>query len=193
MNFLNLMITCVGIVLGETVDVRAAEIVAGTHVDQTISFLQDLARVAADPNTDSAAAVKRTKSGENPNASRPARKPGTPPPAKLTTPSPAKAAASPPAKATTPSPAKATVSTSGAPASTALAAGDSSQPPASSAGGASHRLSGTELELAKHIMFEMSGDRDIMLAIGKAEQNQPGLLRRISGLAARVALTEGSS
>ena len=74
--FLNKIIACVGIVGGSPVDVNPSKIVAGREADKTNNFLQELARVAADADTDSDAAVQRALAGEQPGDGPPARKGG---------------------------------------------------------------------------------------------------------------------
>ena len=72
LDFLDKMINCVGIVLGEDVDCRSAKIVAGLEPENTNVFLAKLAEAATHPDADSAAAVERALAGERPDPSRPA-------------------------------------------------------------------------------------------------------------------------
>ena len=126
LDFLDKVMTCVGICLGEEVDCKAAKVIAGLEPEKTNRFLQVrvlrsfyyycaptaatlllsllrappatgyysrhathyynaltfssspqlLAKVASNPDSDSADAVQRTLQGEQPDASRPARKGG---------------------------------------------------------------------------------------------------------------------
>jgi TRAF3-interacting protein 1 len=73
-NYLNKIITCVGICLGEPVDVRVGKIVAGLEPENTNIFLQALGRVASDDMVDSEQAVSRTLNGEAPGDGPPARR-----------------------------------------------------------------------------------------------------------------------
>ena len=68
------MMACVGIALGEPVELEAGEVVNGLANDRTNVFLQQLARAAADPRTDSKEAVRRALAGERPDPARPARR-----------------------------------------------------------------------------------------------------------------------
>jgi len=58
------------------VDVRPAKIVAGLEAVNTNLLLQALAGAASDPSVDSAAAVRRTLSGEKPGDGPAAKKLG---------------------------------------------------------------------------------------------------------------------
>ena len=75
-NYLTKIITCVGIALGEPVNVRVGKIVAGLEPENTNLFLQALGRVAADDMVDSDQAVSRTLNNERAGEGPPARKDG---------------------------------------------------------------------------------------------------------------------
>ena len=75
-NYLAKIITCVGIALGEPINVRVGKIVAGLEPENTNLFLQALGRVAADDMVDSDQAVSRTLNNEQAGEGPPARKDG---------------------------------------------------------------------------------------------------------------------
>ena len=75
-GYLEKIIICVGIALGEEIDVRVGKIVAGLEPENTNIFLQALGRVAADDGVDSEQAVSRTLNGERPGDGPPARRGG---------------------------------------------------------------------------------------------------------------------
>ena len=75
-SYLTKIITCVGIALGEPINVRVGKIVAGLEPENTNLFLQALGRVAADDMVDSDQAVSRTLNDEQAGEGPPARKDG---------------------------------------------------------------------------------------------------------------------
>ena len=75
-SYLTKIITCVGIALGEPINVRVGKIVAGLEPENTNLFLQALGRVAADDMVDSDQAVSRTLNNERAGEGPPARKDG---------------------------------------------------------------------------------------------------------------------
>jgi TRAF3-interacting protein 1 len=73
-KYLQKIVNCVGIALGEVIDVRVGKIVAGLEAENTCQFLQCLARAATDGGVDSAEAVRRTLDGEQMGEGPAARK-----------------------------------------------------------------------------------------------------------------------
>ena len=63
-SYLDKIINCVGIALGEVIDIRTGKVVAGLEAECTCIFLQALGRAASDSSVDSAEAVRRTLDGE---------------------------------------------------------------------------------------------------------------------------------
>jgi len=74
--YLQKIFTCVGICLGQPLDVKPQKVVAGQEADLTCAFLIALADCATNPQVDVAASVQRTHAGEEPGQGPPAIKGG---------------------------------------------------------------------------------------------------------------------
>ena len=163
---------CVGIALGERVAVEPGDVVNGLANDATNVFLQQLARAAADPRTDSKEAVRRALAGERPDPARPARRDCS---AGANCKVPNAGILAPPAWVRADEP---------APRAAPGAA------PADAASADAEGISPGETDLAQKILFSLSGDSLVMGASAALHREHPGLLRHMAVLAARVAADE---